>query len=268
MMARSCGAERRGVGPTAARALVLLLLPVMPPSETPAPEPEPEQQLGEYRLECLQGIGVEMLAASSLPAPVTDVNQAIVFPPGEHPSWNQDWMDGYLARNPEFAGPTVYDPHLPPALVFDFKRSQPPDNRTLAEYVLDGTGISWTRFKVTGVEQTAVGQLRLSGTVADFRPGGEGYVALMDFFTSLDGLCAPGDGCWGEMLRVVATHSSDRVVDGNVDANGVPTHFSTVDLEWKIHTPFDLSTQYRTPGFENRLMAINRQRGLEVGVTQ
>lgn len=249
--------------------MALLLLPVISiPSEMPAPEPEPEPDDGGYNLECLQGTGVEMLAASSLPAPVTEMNEAMVFPPGEHPKWNQQWLDGYLARNPHFAGPTVYDPDLPEALSFDFPRSQPPDNRTLADYVLDGTGILSTRVEITGVQQAAVGQLRISGTVADFQPGGEGYVAIMNFFTSLDGLCAPDDGCWGEILRLVPTHSFDRVPDGNQDANGNPTYFPTVDLEWKIHTPFDFSTSYRRPSFENRLMAINRQRGLEVGVTQ
>lgn len=249
--------------------LQLMLLVGSGPSETPGPEPEPEPNRERgYNLECLQGTGVEMLSANSLPAPFSDWSQAMVFPPGEHPQWNQGWLDSYMARNPQFAGPTVYEPNLPPALSFDFMRSQPPDNQTLAGFVLDGTGIPLSEFDITGVQQTAVGQLRISGTVSDFQPGGEGYVAMMEFFTSLDGLCTPGDGCRGEILRVLSTRGGDRMPTGSLDADGNPTYWDTVDIEWKIHTPFDYSPYYRKPRFENQLMAINRRRGLEIGVTQ
>jgi hypothetical protein len=221
-----------------------------------------------YNLECLQGTGVEMLSANSLPAPASVASEAVVFPPGEHPQWNQGWLDAYLARNPQFAGPTVYEPNLPPALTFDFVRSQPPDNLTLAAYILDGTGIAVSRFEITHVQQSAVGQLRISGTVSDFQPGSEGHVAMLEFFASLDGLCAPSDGCRGEILRVQPTDSRDRILTGSFNADGSESYWETVDIEWKIHTPFDYSQYYRKPSFENRLMAINRRRGLELGVTQ
>lgn len=254
-----------------ARGWVLLLLPIMLPSETPAPAPEPEPEpalLVGHTMECLQGTGVEMLSASSLPAPTSGMSEAMVFPPGGHPRWHQAWLDSYLDRNPHLAGPTVYAPDLPPALAFDFTRSQPPDNETLRALVVDGTGISPSHVEVTRVEQTAVGQLRISGTVSDFESGGEGYEAMLEFFTSLEGLCVPGGGCHGEILRVLPTHSADRIPDGGTESDGRATYFSTVDIEWKIHTPFDYAGHYRMPGFENLLMAINRRRGIELGVVQ
>jgi hypothetical protein len=249
--------------PALGRALTLLL-PIMLASESPAPVSEPELEDG-FTLECLQGIGVEMLMANSMPAPVSDVNEALNIPPGEHPKWNQEWLDAYLERNPEFAGPTVYFPDRPPAISFDFTRSQPPDNRTLAEFLLDGTGIEWTEVEITDVQQTATGQLRISGTVANFQPGAEGYEAMVEFFTTLDGMCATTDRCSGEIVRVVATHNDDRIADGNSDANGNPTYWDTVDIEWRVHTRRDFSPSYRTSSFENRLARINALRGLTLG---
>lgn len=215
--------------------LLGLLLHAAPAVDPPEVVPEADDA-DDFRLECLRGTGIDVWSESSLPHPTTSIGTGLWFAPGEHTKWNQVWLEAYWTREPEFAGPTVYFPNRPPATTFDFDRSQPPNNRTLADYGLDGTGIPFDAVQITKVTQEAFGQVRLSGTLAEFQEGGapvgtapvSGYTALHDFWSTLGGLCESYEGCRGEIVRVLATHNDDRIPTGATDVNGDNIYFDTV----------------------------------------
>lgn len=255
-----------------------------------AEEVAPQSSESRYDLQCFRGRG-ELLPTTS------GLVDGLTFPSDE---FTQAWLDDYLSRNPHLAGPTVYDPFLPPRIEFvrpsslapraaarlcllcfssgssrssrlcqpfaqDFGRGQPPDNDTLAAFVLDGTGINHSAVEVTAVEQLALGRIRLSGVPSDFAPGSVGERALKDFLFDLGGQ-AGSVACDANITRIATTLGADRPVI-YVDNVGVSHYEQTVDLQFQVRHAANFFDVYRSTAFSNALFRINAARGYGINST-